>query len=817
MNDRPTPNHVSSRSGPSRIGFLPVLAALCCAGLQAQTTEPAPAAPPADEEIVKLSAFEVSTSRDVGYRATNSIGGTRTNTPIKDVPLNIQVFTKDLAEDLLIKNQVEFEAYNAALVGGALDAFSDNHIQQPYQNFLFRGFRQNWGLRDGIREYDPVDTQNLARVEVVKGPAAALYGLAYPGGIMQNISKTVDFSKNFTSLRLTGGDSGEYRSSIDTNITGTVAGNQKVGIRFNGAYEKTEDTRDHSQGDVRLLAVEVAWQPTSTTKLEFMAEDGYRAKPNGIQGFFTTSEAGASGNQAQIPLQIVHPDIPWTWNWANENNVNVLETKMYRGTVTQQIGEDFQVQAYMQYSRRLEIPGNGWDASGSGGANAWESADSGWDQATNTIRSTYNYRDWGNQMHAYGATAVYKLNFEPVKNTFAFGANVWKEDELSRHSAPLNPLASAVIYPVAANIPITVPLFPPSDLTVDLTGSNGYHHEDNSNDYYFASWQASMFNDRLKTNIGINKTNIKTIAWGNAVSTTPNIYTASKYSPLYGVVFEITKEVSVFAVRSTSLFPDSTKDSFGNQFSPQVGLGYEGGVKVDLLDGKITGTVSYYQITQTGGTQTDPVKPNLNTQRYDSLTPAQQQIEFGGVRPLGDIVQGGEQESKGFDIDITFQPIRELQIMTSFTHVNHEFTKSALPETLGQTYPYAIKNRYSLLGKYTFLNGDLKNTFVGLGIAGGSKQLIDYQRRAPDGGVYGTGSFIDVARYDPSRMTAEFFAGYRWKLGGMNALIQFNVKNLTEADTYAGWQATGSAAKLATERYKVPTARIYRLTFGLDF
>lgn len=816
MNDRPPPNHRTSRSGLFRAGFLPVLAALCTTGLQAQT-QPAQTAAPDDSEIVKLSAFEVTTSRDVGYRATNSIAGTRTNTPIKDVPLNIQVFTKDLAEDLLIKNQVEFESYNASLVGGGVDRFSDNHIQQPYEQFLFRGFKQNWGLRDGVREYDPVDTQNLARVEVVKGPAAALYGLAYPGGIMQNISKTVDFSKNFTSLRLTAGAYSDYRASIDTNVT-TAVGDQKFGVRFNGAYEKTEDSREHSSGDVRLLAVEVAWQPTPTTKLEFMAEDGYRAKPNGL-GYFTTNEAGATGNEAQIPLQILHPDISWEWNWANDVNLNVLETKLYRGTVSQQIGENFQVQGYMQYSRRLEIPGNGYDAAGSGGANAWESADSGWDQATNTIRSTYNYRDWGNQMHAYGATAVYKLNFEPIKNTFAFGANVWKEDELSRRHTPANPLASAVSFPVREGVPIVVPMFPPADLRPQLDGQ-GYHHEDNSNDYYFASWQASMFNDRLKTNIGINKTNLKTVAWGNGLDTNPNIYTASKWSPLYGIVFEVTKEVSVFAVRSTSLFPDSTKDSFGNQFSPLVGLGYEGGVKIDLLDGKITGTVSYFQITQEGGTQRDPAKESRDTVRYDSLTPEQRQTEFGGVRPLGDIVQGGEQESKGFDIDVTYQPIRELQIMTSFSHVNHEFTKSALPETLGQTYPYAIKNRYALLGKYTFLNGSLKGGFVGLGIAGGSKQLMDYKRRTPSGGVYDAnvgGAFIDVARYEPARMTAEFFAGYRWKVGNSTALVQLNVKNLTKADTYAGWKATGSANVLSTERYEVPTPIVYRLTVGFDF
>lgn len=813
-----TPPHPSApRLRPA--SGLALAALLATTPAFAQTTPQANQQVETNEDTVVLSAFEVSTERDVGYRATNSIAGTRTNTPIKDVPLNIQVFTKELADDLLIKNQVDLEAYNASLVYGAADRFSDNPIQQPYQNFLFRGFRQNWGLRDGVREYDPIDAQGLARVEVVKGPAAALYGLAYPGGVMNNISKTVDFTGNFTDVRLTAGSEGEYRGTIDANVSGTLGENQRLGLRFNGAYENAEDEREHSAGFVRFYNLNLAWQPTETTQVSFLLERGKRGKPNGLN-WFETGEAGASGNQASIPLQILHPEIPWTWNWANEENVNTLETKVYRGTVTQKIGENFEIMGYVQYSTRLEKAGDGWDANGSGGANSWESAGSGWDQATNTIRATYNYRDWGNKMHAYGATAVYKLDFDQMKNTFAFGANVWSEDQLSRKHTPLDPAASMQIYPVQAGINIPVPLLPPAD-TVPVYTGDGYHHEDNSNDYYFGNWQAELLDGRLHTNIGINRTNLKTIAWNNGLSPEPdNVYTASKWSPMYGAVFDVTDEVSVYLVRSTSLFPDSTKDSFGNQFSPQVGKGWEGGVKVELLDGKISGTIGYFHITQTGGSQNDPNKENRDTLRFDSLTPEQQLIEFGGTRPLGDIVAGGEQVGKGFEADIVFQPLPNWQIVTSYAHVDHEFTESAIAETIGQTYPQAISDRWSLLTKYTFTDGQFDGLQLGLGVYGGSKALMDYQRRDLNGGVYTAGvdtGFMDVARYEPSRWQAEIFAIYRFKLFGYDAYAQLNVKNLFEEPHYIGWKATGNPDVLATERYEVPMSRVYRLSVGFEF
>ena len=810
-----------------RAGFFLALPALASFAF-AQTAAPAnPEPKPADDEVVTLSAFEVTTTKDVGYRASNSIAGTRTNTPIKDIPVNIQVFTKDLADDLIIKNQVDFEGYNAALVNGNADRHSDNVIQQSYQNFLFRGFRQNWGLRDGVREYDPIDTQAFQRVEVVKGPVAALYGLAYPGGVMNNITKSVDFSRNFGSLRGTIGGYGDYRATIDANVTGAFVGNQKFGVRVNGVYEKSKDEREHSEGKINFENVNLAWQPTPTTQVEFMAERGYRAKPGGLNYISLGTPASEAGSHADVPLQAVRKDIPWDWNWSNGKDPDSLETHLYRGKITQKFGENFQVQAYMQYSSRLEIPGQGWDYNGSGGSDSWESQGSGYDAATNTITSTYHYRDWGNLMHAYGATGVYKMDFAAVKNTFAFGANVWREDELSRASGPYDPavggfgaaasLEYAVRYSANPGIPTPVPPFPPPNLAPEVNGGpngNGYHHENNSNDYYFANWQGSWIGDRLKTNVGINRTNIKLLTWNSGASPSPdNTFTASKWSPLFGAVFDVTNEVSVFAVHSTSLFPDSTKDSFGHQFSPQVGNSWEGGVKIDLLNGKISGTVSYYDIKQTGGTQSTPNHENLDTQTWDQLTDAQRAVRYPGLTrndlfARGDIVAGGKQEAKGVDVDLVFQPTREWQILTSYTHVDHKFVTSIDPSVpTGTTYPQAIKDRYSLLTKYTFTTGVMKNFSIGTGVWGGSKALMDYQ----------TWNGKLVGRYEPARTVAEAFAIYRFKFSSYNALIQLNVKNLLKTPDYVGWKSTGSSTVLATERYEVPTPVVYRVTFGLDF
>lgn len=799
--------------GRSRFAASVLCVALCASGDRAYA-QAAPTAP-ADDETVKLPTFSVSTERDYGYRASNSIAGSRTNTPIKDLPVNIQVFTKDLMDDLGLMTQIDLEAYNGSLVNGGSDRNSNNAIQQAYNAFLFRGFQQNWGLRDGIREYDPVDLQGIARVEVVKGPVAALYGLTYPGGVMQNITKAVDFGQNFTRTTLSLDSEGEYRASIDANYTGKL-NDGKFGVRVNGAHTRSKDQRAHSEGKVEYLSNNIAWQPTPSTTVELLMEKGYREKPNGL-GYFSRGETGAAGNNADIPLQIIHPEIPWEWNWSDGQNMRSLDTKMYRGKITQSVG-DLELQGFWQYSARKQIDGNGWDASGNTqSGDGWE-AGGGWTTRAGqeVIEMGYSYRDWSNQMHNYGFTGVYKVDVGTMKNSFAFGGNAWAEKFVSRSSTQAKAAGDTTLpihlfFPVQANISTATSYSPPPDVH-PVTDGNGYTHENNSNDYYFVNWQMSAFDNRLNTNVSLNRTNVKLSAWSNGQDNTATVIEQSKTSPMVGAIYKVTNEISVFGLYSTSLFPDSGKDSRGGQFSPQVGTGTEFGVKFETDDGKLSGTVTYYNIKRDGGSQTDPNKNNVNTDIYDALTAqntpasiASRNAQFSS-RPIGDLIQGGEQKGKGFEIDVVYQPTKNWQLVGSYANVDHEFTKSAVAATIGQTYPQAIKTRYSLLTKYSFTEGEAKGAFVGLGLSGGSKALMGYVNF---GGK-------DVARYEPARMNVDLFAGYKLKLFNRNANLQLNIKNVTGEDDYQGWKATGSSTVLSTQRYAVPLPRIYRLSMSID-
>jgi outer membrane receptor protein involved in Fe transport len=255
---------------------------------------------------------------------------------------------------------------------------------------------------------------------------------------------------------------------------------------------------------------------------------------------------------------------------------------------------------------------------------------------------------------------------------------------------------------------------------------------------------------------------------------------------------------------------------------PEIGKSNEFGVKFELLNGKISGTASYYKIKKTGGGVRDPSAENANKLLWDQYYAKDGYVTIdslgwshtrslvttgnGYSGGMGDIVPA-ELESKGYEADIVVQPIKTLQFVLSYAHNTEQSTKGA---TQGQSNPGHTKDQFSGLAKYTFDEGAVKGLFLGLGAQEAAKSVVDYQYASSTSTTY-------VARYSPSTFYLEFFAGYKFKALGLNQVVQFNAKNLTKQDDYIGWKPTGNSATLATERYSVPTYARYSLTWGLDF
>jgi outer membrane receptor protein involved in Fe transport len=770
-----------------------------------------------DEDVYVLDPFSITADEDTGYLASNSISGTRSQTPIRDIPLNIQVFTEDFTSDLLLTSQVDVERYNASLVNGGDDVHSNNVIQQAYNGFLFRGFVQNWSLRDGVRQYDPVDGQGISRVEIVKGPVAAMYGVTYPGGVMNTISKTAIMGKSFADIGLTIDSEGEFRTTLDANAY-TEGKLGKVAIRYNGAYSETTDSREHSDGRIEYNQITMTMEPTDTTLIKLTYEDGYREHPNGL-GYFTTGEVDANGNplgnSASIPLQVTHDDIDWDWNWST-GNMRSCENTMYKAEITQRFSDSFSINAYAMYTKRVQIDSDGLDGSGASGGGSWDAnSDTGWinpNTDDEQIVLQYHYIDWRNEDHAYGATALYKFDLGPVHNTLTAGAHAWYEKFYSYRGAMPSGSPNYVLLDVVSNLNglDDRDLFAPSDYYLNI---EAYQKEQSENQYYFVSWQAEFLDGKARTTAAVNYTELDLKSFESVYSDKlSNRTQEDKVSPLIGAMYDITDHVSAFAVYSTSLFPTTDKNDYDEQLPPVEGESIEAGFKFDMFDGKLSGTLSYYVIEQTGGSQRDPNAINRNKEEWDSMTAEQRAIAFPGLTRdeltdrnglLGDLIAGLKQESKGVELDLVYQPTENWQLMLSYAHNTVEITEAVDEAQLGRIPNSGhIEDQLSFVTKYSFTKGLMKGAFIGLGGQWADGAFQDYVG--------------DVARYNPSTFYLEAFAGKSFELFGYESFLQLNIKNITEVSEFVGWKATGSS-QLATERYEVPTDIRVSLSYTLSF
>ena len=206
---------------------------------QPNTVEAADDAKKTDEnkEIVELSPFVVKVEEDTGYFAKNTLVGTRTSERLANIPQNIQIVTRQLMVDTAYDNPIEAMKYGVSGI---------NRRSEFAGDLFLRGFRVRNILKDNIQnaggnQMGGVPMYDIERIEVIKGPAALLFGQTSSiGGLVNYVSKQPS-EKPHSSIKGTLGSFNFYQAEL--NSTGSLAdlGNYRVTLgASNGKGERRE-------------------------------------------------------------------------------------------------------------------------------------------------------------------------------------------------------------------------------------------------------------------------------------------------------------------------------------------------------------------------------------------------------------------------------------------------------------------------------------------------------------------------------------------------------------------------------------------------
>jgi outer membrane receptor protein involved in Fe transport len=283
-----------------------------------QTSPPAPTpqstgpVAPSEDQTLVLNPFTVTTDRDQGYAATNEISGSRVNTPLKDIPVPIDVITSefisdigatDLRSSLEYSSEIMLQTQNdlentGATYGSAYGPGGVNNPQGLTSNIdssqiKIRGFVTTNVLRDGFLRAAQTDTVNLDRVEVVYGPNALLYGTGNFGGVVDYLTKQPQ-DQQAGGVVLSYGTYDFGRVALDT--TGPLIASQHLDYRLSASWETADTNIDFQKSSHFFIAPVISWRPTDTTTVTIDTEYE-NAKQNGFafQAFRASEGNGSTG------------------------------------------------------------------------------------------------------------------------------------------------------------------------------------------------------------------------------------------------------------------------------------------------------------------------------------------------------------------------------------------------------------------------------------------------------------------------------------------------------------------------------------------
>jgi iron complex outermembrane recepter protein len=261
------------------LAMLPsVLTAQVAPAAPATTASPSTAAaqPQPTDPVVELSPFTVQTDRDLGYQAENTLAGSRLNTQLRDTAGSISVFTKEFLDDTAITDISELVRYtvNAEMNTNENQSVSEQNpivnAQSLTPNILNRGLTASIGL-DYFTSIIPTDPYRAGRIEDSRGPNSILFGIAAPGGLINQSSKIAAFTRDSAQVRYSYGSWDRNRSEIDAN---KVLIKDKLAVSIAALDQENGGWRDWDFNDKERIFMSVSVRPHPRLTLTAMGEIG---------------------------------------------------------------------------------------------------------------------------------------------------------------------------------------------------------------------------------------------------------------------------------------------------------------------------------------------------------------------------------------------------------------------------------------------------------------------------------------------------------------------------------------------------------------
>ena len=695
--------------------------------IQPQTDAPIPT----EGEIPVLEAKPVTViaSRQ-SYNVTHAVTATKTDTPIMETPFSIQVVPQQVLQD-----QQTTRLDNA--LNNVSGVFANQSLSL-FESFTIRGFDTFDYYREGTRFQSALtqtgrrEMANLERIEVLKGPASILYGRIQPGGMINLVTKK-PLEQSYYSIQQQVGSYDFYRTALDATSKLNESGS--LLYRFNMSYENSGSFREFVQNDRAFFAPVVQWKLSERTQITF---DGEYSKGKVRPDYGTV----ALGNRpASLPIErnlsesfakADYTAVLGGFNWSHEFN---SQWKIQHRAYLQTTKEDDRVVLPLAL------------------------------QADNETLDRFFAGFQGNKHKTYTTSLDVTGHFDTFGLTHRLlaGADYYQFKNTGTMVDNFAFPSINIFNPVHGGNPVADPA---DDFAFDLR----------------EKWFGLYLQDQVELPFHLHL--LAGFRYDNAEITTDNTFGGARtvsssrqsaVTPRVGLLWQPIKELAFYGnyVEGFGVPNIGSLGVTGAPLRAETSQQWEAGIKTELLDGRWTATLSWFELT----------KQNVATGHPDPALAA-----------LGFSVQTGEARNKGVELDVAGEVLPGLDVIATYAYTDSEITQMN-DGTVGNRFPNVPKHAGSLWTTYRFQEPRLQGWKVGAGlVARGERQgnrENDYQM--------------------PGYVLVNLMASYTMHVGPTRLTAQLNVDNLL------GQEYFPSSAGFGRSRIDIGTPRFFLGSLKMEF
>ncbi|NOS74891.1 MAG: TonB-dependent receptor, partial [Methyloglobulus sp.] len=691
------------------------------------------------------------------YVLPNATAGTKTDTPIMETPLNVQVISKQVLKDQQVINLGQALKNVSGVTAGSFGNRSFGNTGAPIQNITLRGFASETFFRNGFRLQEGSASREMANVEsveVLKGPAAILYGLVEPGG-MVNVTTKQPLVTPYYALTQQFGSYDLYRTTIDT--TGPLTKNKDLLYRMNFSYENSGSFRDFVFNDSLFLAPILKWNisPKTQATLEmeyqhkkFGADLGYVPIIN--NRILNIPISRNYGEPSPGEQDTIFVGLNWShqfnddWAIKHRFSINKVDSDVPLASYPAfQLGDPLELANFQSFFPNVSF-----------------------DNPNRVYRRTYFNQKANTDTYSTNLDLTGHFETFGLKHTLLIGGDYYRIDQDSRSVNDDATINNWLFNggPEPSNIDLFNPVHPGRNPGIIDTTTSGRSITKTDQYGLYAQDQIKLpYNLHVMGGIRyqyLHQTSANQDSSGATTLQDPT--TQDAVTPRVGILWQPQSWLSLYANYAESFGANAGRafvsPGVTKSIDPSSATQYEGGIKTEFFGGRLRATLAYYDLTKTNVASSDP--RHLN----DCNGPCSLAI--------------GEIRSRGPELDIYGEILPGWNMIATWSNTDVQITKTnSLNEPFlgvispGSRYWGVPRNTASLFTTYEFQQDLLKGFKIGGGV-----NIQDAQTACCTNPSYKIAGFT----------TVDLLAAYTIDIKDAKISAQLNVNNLLDNRYYTG-------------------------------